>query len=175
MECHKDVAYLDSFMRLPVCWSQDKRAKALELSEDERTISCSQSPGQFKTVLGDTPLVRGARYFFEIKIEGGSTFKIGVARREANVETGFSDSPLGWAFFSQGQLRHNNGGDGPLYGKPFKQGDTVGVYVDLIEGRLLFAKNGEVFPVAYTSKDFVLHDLYPACSVLQKGDKIEML
>ena len=55
----------------------------------------------------------------------------------------------GWAYYKTGQLRHNSNGSGPNYGEPYGQGDTIGVYLDMIKGELSFSKNGKHFGVAY--------------------------
>ena len=85
----------------------------------------------------------------------GNNFKIGIATRKCNVEVAFSDSEHGWAYYNSGYLRHKSGGDGPKYGESFKEGNVIGVYVDLIDGILFFSKDGKVFPPAYTNKEFL--------------------
>lgn len=87
----------------------------------------------FKTVYGDLPLIPGGRYYFEIKFLKGSNFKIGVSKVRRNIDIAFSDTTDGWAFYSNGQLRHNSKGDGPKYGEIYRGKDTIGVYVDLID------------------------------------------
>ena len=61
----------------------------------------------------------------------------------------FSDGEYGWAYYSSGYLRHNSGGDGIQYGESFGVGNVIGIYLDLIEGKLFFSKDGKHFPVAY--------------------------
>ena len=78
----------------------------------------------------------GFRYYFEVKFIKGSNFKIGVSKTRRNREIAFSDTEDGWAYYSNGQLRHNSKGEGLKYGDIFRGKDTIGVYVDLIEVRI---------------------------------------
>ena len=80
------------------------------------------------------------------------------------MELAFSDVKYGWAYYSSGYLRHNSGGDGPIYGVNYGENSVIGVYVDMVEGRLFFSKDGQVFPTAYENKEFLKLELYPACS-----------
>ena len=86
-----------------------------------------------KSCFGNTPLIPGFRYYFEVKFLKGSNFKIGVSKSKRNTEIAFSDTEDGWAYYSNGQLRHNSKGDGAKYGSIFWGKDVIGVYVDLIE------------------------------------------
>lgn len=81
----------------------------------------------------------------------------------------------GWAYYSSGYLRHNSGGSGPNYGEAFKEGDTVGVFVDLITPLLFFSKNGKVFKTAYDTKELLAGGLYPACCCLSKDEAYELM
>jgi hypothetical protein len=65
------------------------------------------------------------------------------------MELAFSDKEFGWSYYSSGYLRHNSGGEGPVYGEPFGTNNVIGIYADMIDGNLFFAKDGKVFPVAY--------------------------
>jgi hypothetical protein len=44
----------------------------------------------------------------------------------------FSDTDKGWAIYN-GELRHNSNSSGAKYGQTYKQGDVIGVYLDMIE------------------------------------------
>lgn len=72
-------------------------------------------------------------------------------------------------------MRHNNGGAGESYGGTYTQGDTIGVYVDLIEGTLFFSKNGYVHRIAFKTDKLLKCELYPACCCLSKGDEFKFL
>ena len=48
-----------------------------------------------------------------------------------------------------GELRHGSNGDGTKYGKPFKKRGILGIYLNMINGTLEFAINGEYFGVAF--------------------------
>ena len=75
----------------------------------------------------------GMRYYFEVKFLKGSNFKVGISKTRRNLDIAFSDTEDGWAYYSNGQLRHNSKGDGPQYGEIYRGKDTVGVFVDLVD------------------------------------------
>jgi hypothetical protein len=58
----------------------------------------------------------------------------------------FSDSPHGYAYYSNGQLRHesNKAPTGVTdFGEPYGPGDVIGVQFSSKDGTLSFSKNGE--------------------------------
>jgi hypothetical protein len=61
-----------------------------------------------------------------------------VSKTRRNLDIAFSDTADGWAYYSNGQLRHQSKGDGPKYGEIFRGKDTIGVFVDLVEVRILY-------------------------------------
>jgi len=74
----------------------------------------------------------------------GSNFKIGISKNKRLTEIAFCDGLDGYAYYSAGQLRNGSKTSGKQYGESYKgtdKNDLIGVYVDLIEGRLLFSKN----------------------------------
>eukprot|EP00347_Sterkiella_histriomuscorum_P015271 403357661 len=136
------------------------------------TLNCGN---QFKSVLGNQPFPQGYRSYFEVKINKGSNFKIGIAGRKCEINLAFSDGKEGWAYYSGGFLRHNSGGDGPKYGVAYSDNSIVGVYVDLIEGKLFFSKDGRMMPIAYENKHFLTMELYPAVSCFQPGESFQLI
>ena len=49
------------------------------------------------------------------------------------------------------------------------------MYLDLIEGKLFFSKNGEIFGTAFTGDEFLYNDFYAACCCLTKDESFELL
>jgi hypothetical protein len=75
-------------------------------------------------------------------------------------------------------LRNGSKTCGKKYGKAFKgteKNDIVGVYVDLVEGRIFFSVNEEVFPPAFEGSYLLYKEFYPACCCLTKGECYEVL
>ena len=91
------------------------------------------------------------------------------------IAQSFSDTEKGWGYYSSGYLRHNSGGSGPVYGQSYREGDTIGVFVNLVDSLIFFSKNGKIFKTAYNTKEFLKSDLYPACCCLSKDESYELL
>ena len=58
--------------------------------------------------------------------------KIGVCRTHVKTSEAFSDTMDGWAIYD-GQLRHNSNSSGKKYGTKLKEGDVIGVMLDMIK------------------------------------------
>ena len=157
MPLEKTGLYLNSFWRINFDWDENFVSDSLKLMKsDSQTIDCAiplqSDTGKickainqqhfFKTAFGTHPLEPNGRYYFEIRCLKGTNFKIGIATEKARSATdqAFSDTADGYAYFSNGQLRHNSKGQGPLYGEPYKEEDVIGCYVDLIDVSLSFRK-----------------------------------
>ena len=69
---------------------------------EERTCSSKTSMNSFKSVYGNTPLLPGSRYFFEVKFLKGSNFKIGISKTRRHLDIAFSDTNDGWSYYSNG-------------------------------------------------------------------------
>ena len=65
-----------------------------------------------------------------------------------------------------GQLRHGSNASGPSYGKRFKKEGILGVCLNMNNGTLSFALNGEYFGVAYKDNKLKSGTYYPAVSLL---------
>jgi hypothetical protein len=201
-EVDRTPGYLSQFTHINFDWDQSCLSQYLmsDLSEEERDIyfggsdsehipdvshasnrSCKAvtSLHSFKTAFGTFALRVGQRYYFRVHCVRGSNFKIGIAASAARLEPdiAFSDTDQGWAYYSNGQTRHNSKGFGSNYGETFKGKDTIGVYVDLVLGTVFFEKNGKVFGDAFTSDRFTdpTNLFFPACSCLTKDETFEVL
>ena len=55
-----------------------------------------------------------------------------MSRYRDILDTAFSDSDSGWAYYSGGSLRNGSKTEGPAYGEAYKANDVIGVYIDLV-------------------------------------------
>ena len=115
----------------PVAFQWDQAMTSVNLDINERVCTSRTSLHSFKTTYGNRALSEGFRYHFSVRIVKGSNFKLGVSSTRDVLDQAFSDSLDGWAYYSNGQLRHGSKSEGPMYGETYKADDVVGVYVDL--------------------------------------------
>ena len=93
--------------------------------------------------------------------------KIGVTTQQKfNVNSSFSDSEFGFAYYGLGQLRHNSNSVGINYGKQFKKKGILGVCLNMNQGTLSFALDGEYMGVAYEDNALKTGPIYAAMSLL---------
>ena len=62
------------------------------MNEYMRPVTVTVSDGNtFKTVIGDTAMTPGGRYYFEVQVNSGYLIKIGICRKSVDCEkVGFS-------------------------------------------------------------------------------------
>jgi len=75
-------------------------------------------------------------------------------------------------------LRNGSKSTGEKYGQAYKgtkDQDIIGCYVDLIDGKLFFSKNGTVFKTAFQNKHLLNSDFYAACCCLTVNESFESL
>ncbi|KAK4047120.1 transcription factor, contains a PHD finger motif [Microbotryomycetes sp. JL201] len=120
-----------------VRYSWEDRSSFSYLTQDAKTVTADKG---WRAARANVPLREG-NWYWEIQIERGggepargrsegSWARVGVGRREASL-----NGPVGFDGYSYG-YRDKNGDSCTMsrtqpYGKPFKSGDTIGVYISL--------------------------------------------
>ena len=140
-------------------------------------IVSQTSLNSFKTVYSAQPFPRGTRHYFEVRFLHGCNFKIGISKTNEVVENAFCDSSDGYGLYSAGCLRNGSKTQGRKYAQSFrgtKDHDTIGVYVDTVDGKVFFSKNGRVFETAFEGPELQA-DIYAACACLTKDESFELL
>jgi hypothetical protein len=152
-------------------WNPDYCGQNITLSDGNMTCYLQESEYCFRSVVANNPFTSGINYW-EIYADGRTEneIKIGIANKtNFNLNTAFCDYDYGWGYYGLGQLRHGNNSTGPKYGKPFKNGGYVGVYLDMNKGQLAFSLNGEFMGMAYEEEELKKGPLYAAVSLLHKA------
>lgn len=127
--------------------------------------------------------MEGAIYF-EITIQRGCEgFKVGVTRSlNFDMNKSFSDFDTGYAFFSQGQLRHGSDSYGETlfpnlihlgvrFGEPCKpkEAHKIGVFLNLLRGEIGFSINGQFISIAFRGEELKQGPFYPAVALREGG------
>lgn len=168
-------------MKVTVFW--DGRHCSSNLSVDyseqhEQIIRCTQAMDTFRSAYGAEALSKGDRYFFEVQFLSGCNFKVGVSTSREVKESAFCDHSSGFGYYSAGFLRNGSKSTGQRYGESFKgtfKKDRIGVYLDLVEGKMFYSKNGHCFGTAFLGSQFLENDFYPACSCLTPDDSFKVV
>ena len=153
-------------------WDTTQTSKKLQVLEDPLKVKAIDGTG-FKSTLGNMDFLPGERYYFQISVVKGRLLKIGVSRRDVDLEEAFCNTEHGWAIYN-GELRHNSTSSGKKYGEKLKAGDLIGVLVDMVDGRLSFSRNGEDWGVAYESPELAQGTLCPAVAMLYPEDEFAL-
>jgi hypothetical protein len=139
----------------------------------EKNAAAVQVAKGFGSVIGNADITIGVKYW-EIKLEsarGGDGVFIGV---------GSADVPLNGSILSRGIFWGISCGTGhklhdtiDYYAEPFRDGDVVGVLLDMERGHLTFYKNGVSLGVAFSH--IQAKRLCPIFSLTFVGQKIRLL
>jgi hypothetical protein len=150
-------------------WDKENSSPAISLSKDIRSASLYESEYQYRNMYGNYGFKSGIHYW-EIIIDSRSQneIKLGVAS-ELRPYSGsaFCDFKTGWGFYGLGELRHNNDSSGVKYGRKFRKNGIVGVCLNMINGTLSFALNGECFGAAFKDPALMQGRIYPAVALLR--------
>jgi len=80
------------------------------MSNHNLSLKLDEKPYIFKSVIGDTPMQGGGRFYWEILPDKMSTneLKVGVTtkRNFPFDQSSFSDFYFGWSYYLTGKLRH---------------------------------------------------------------------
>ena len=96
---------------------------------------------------------------------------IGVMGVESSLDNYVGSDKFGWGYLANKAIWHNKG-KVRSYGELFKEGDTIGVHLDMDVGNLWFSRNGRDLGIAVEG----LHgELYPAFSLYNKDDQLSLV
>ena len=85
--------------------------------------------------------VASGKWYWEISVTGGSNCGVGVFDPSAALTTYIEQSTLGISYYgSAGSIFYSGGSSS--YGASFGSGDSIGVALDLDNGKIYFSKNG---------------------------------
>ena len=84
-------------------------------------------------------------------------------------DNAFCDTLSGWGIYN-GELRHNSNSTGAKYGTQLKEGDIIGIALDMVEGTLVYYRNGESWGIAYKDPDLKTGELVAAVSPIYASD-----
>ena len=125
----------------------------------------------FRTIIASQPFLSGSHYWEVIAdARTDHALKIGVSLQQRfSATNAFCDYDFGFGFYGTGELRHGSNGEGTKYGKPIKKRGIVGVCLNMSEGTLEFAIDGEYFGVAFKDEALRRGPIWAAVSVLHQG------
>jgi hypothetical protein len=115
------------------------------LSEDSRAVATQTDKDSYSLTTTGTELTEGKHYWVvELLSKKVSCIFIGISRPNLNPEGVYYESrcPDGWFMYAAYGTLFGNGKYGDDGAGAYKQGDRVGVLLDLHNGSLCFFKNG---------------------------------
>lgn len=88
----------------------------------------------------------------------------------AAVDNYVGSDRFGWGYLANKAIWHNKG-KMRSYGELFRQGDTIGVVLDMDNGTLSFCRNGKDLGVAVEG---LIGEVYPAFSLYNQDDQLSL-
>ncbi|CAD8208157.1 unnamed protein product [Paramecium octaurelia] len=145
-------------------WDSQKKANCIKFSDGDQKAFNEEQNNNFRTVVAKHGYESGIAYWeIETDDRNESELKIGVTKsKDFDLnKTCFCDYDFGWAFFTQGSLRHNHPNSGPVFAKRLKYG-VFGVCLNMNQGQLMFSYNGEFLGQAFKDEKLKSGPIYPA-------------
>jgi E3 ubiquitin-protein ligase NRDP1 len=146
-------------------------SKEVHLSADNRHAFLYENNYLFRSIVANQPFMEG-KHYWEIVADSRTEheYKIGVSLQQRFSQTNaFCDYDFGFAYYGLGELRHGSNGEGCKYGKPFKKHGILGVYLDMSEGTLAFALDGQYFGTAFKDPMLKKGPIWACVSMLHQG------
>ena len=160
---------MDKYGRGPVGWDRERSNSGMEFTETGYTTYCKR-PGYFNSAIGRLAMRAGKRYRFTLRVKKRSLhglFQVGICLPQNLENASFAASSKGWAFYPCWSGCKVNNGVMLQYGKSLSRTGLIDVEVDLVEGALSFALNGEALGPAFRIP--VDQPLYPAFATSDPG------
>mmetsp|Transcript_26416 Transcript_26416/g.39193 ORF Transcript_26416/g.39193 Transcript_26416/m.39193 type:complete len:741 (+) Transcript_26416:51-2273(+) len=113
--------------------------------------------------------IRKGKYYFECTVRGGGICRVGWSTKTSSLELG--KDAHGYGYGGTAKKSHSNTFED--YGIKYGDGDCVGCYLDMDQGRVVYTVNGESQGLAFNLTDVDRSAvLFPA--VLLKGCAVEL-
>eukprot|EP00095_Tigriopus_kingsejongensis_P005813 maker-scaffold716_size107355-snap-gene-0.27 protein:Tk05813 transcript:maker-scaffold716_size107355-snap-gene-0.27-mRNA-1 annotation:"atp-dependent rna helicase ddx1" len=153
-ESRKSLAGLAAGDR-PTSQTIDAGPESLRMSVQDRSPLMAISPDGCQCQVRHPKVWHGSRatrgvlahgqWYYEAWVEDEGLCRFGFATAQASLDLG--TCPKGFGFGSTGRKSHANQFD--AYGEAFGRGDVIGCFLDLDQGQIAFAKNGQDLGVAF--------------------------
>ena len=98
-------------------------------------------------------------HYFEVVCSGD--LKIGITK-SLDFPDCFSDTKNGWAFFTKGQLRHDDCSRGKKFGWSITKGNVVGILFNQQEGTIKYFDNQAYMGTAFRDLELSQGEFYLA-------------
>ena len=160
---------MDKYGREPVGWDRERSNSGMVFTETGYTAYCNR-PGYFNSAIGRMGMRKGKRYRIKFVVRKNSLrglFQIGVCLFQNLENASFASSTQGWAFYPCWSGCKVHAGSMQPYGKSISRSGLIDMEVDLVEGVLSFALNGESLGAAFRIP--VDQPLYPAFATSDPG------
>lgn len=95
-------------------WDTENKGSDIQISNDLKTAKHSGNTKKFSTIVSKIGLTKSAHLIeFQISTKPDKPIKVGlVSELDFDRNRAFSDFPTGFAFYTLGQLRNNDHGQG---------------------------------------------------------------
>jgi len=162
-------------------WNPNDKSVFITLSDAnyKATITHSAYHGVRSTQgISDTMLF-SKKWYWEIyigKVSGATYTHVGAAKKTVDLDQALGESSNAYIYRADGNKGNN--GSYSAFGDTFTNGDTIGVALDIDEGKIWFSKNntwqGSGVPVSGTNPAFsgLADEFYPAISMYYSGDHV---
>lgn len=149
-------------------WDNIRIPPEMEVSKDLKSVKNTSNTKGFLSCFSKVGFCKNTHLVeIEIKTKSNKPCKAGlVASPVCTLNSAFSDQPTGFAFYSVGQLRHNDSAKGLKYGKRITDETfNIGILYNGEQNSITFLINGISHGTAFEGDELAGLTFYPAVAL----------
>lgn len=122
-------------------WNPSDKDASISLTNGNLTTTTTSGTGW--VIVRSTVSVSSGKWYWEYHNDSGAVYfgMEGIATSAANLASYGGSDAYGWSYYAAGGNKVNNASF-TAYGATYIAGDTIGVALDMDNGKIYFSKNG---------------------------------
>ncbi|CAM9188437.1 unnamed protein product, partial [Discosporangium mesarthrocarpum] len=165
------VTFVATPSEVPFMLDPEGRGQNLRLSNSNLTVT-NEVNKKWNAIRATTGFSTGV-HSWKIHVDRcvSKNIFVGVVSAESSLDNYVGSDRSGWGYLANKAIWHNKSKT-RSYGELFREGDTIGVHLDMDIGTLWFTRNGRDLGVAMQG---LTGELYPAVSMYNTNDQLTLI
>lgn len=145
-----------------------------ELLIKDNKVLCISGKPKYAYAVGQQKLLPGGKYYWEILLENGVNFKVGVVKASSTFDLDLEIKEA-CTLSSRGFIQTPNFEKGEDTHQKYSAGDKLALFYDGEKGSLTYFLNEKRIGILYLSISFKTDPYYPVVCLLTEGEMLSAL